>query len=105
MAALAIQDASAGLQSVTMSAATGGGDTVAGGSAAGGWGLHVFLLVSNAGAGAITVTVRGVPYVVPITTGLAVIPINAGTFGMVVPVTYSGVTSLTVAAVRLAAAP
>jgi hypothetical protein len=105
MAALAIQDGSAGIQDVTFSAATGGGDTVAGGAAAGGWSAPVVLVVNNRDAAAKTVTVRGVGYVVPLTTGVALIPINAGTYGMVVPVTYSAVTSLFVAAVRLAAAP
>lgn len=105
MAALTIQDASAGLQSVTMSAATAGGDTIAGGSRAANWDTGVFLLALNTGAAALTVTVNGVGYVVPLTSGVAVIPVYAAQYGSVRSITYSGVTGLTVAAVRLTAAP
>ncbi len=102
MALLATQDASAGLASVTMSAASGGGDTVAAGSRAAGWDLGVFLLVRNADATATTVTVDGVPFSVPATTGTAVIPVYRTAVGTVLSITYSKVTSLTVAAVQLA---
>lgn len=102
MAVLTVQDASAGLQSVTMAAAAGGGDSAPGGTRTGGWELPVTLLVSNASAGAITVTVDGVGYIVPITTGLAAIPLRGGVaYGASKAITYSGVTSLTVGVVRL----
>ena len=105
MAVLTVQDGSAGIQSVTMSAATGGGDSAAGGVRVGGWELPVLLLVQNASAGAITVTVDGVGYIVPITNGLAIIPLRGGVaYGTSKAITYSGVTSLTVGAVRLHAA-
>lgn len=104
MAALAIQDASAGLQAVTMSAATAGGDTIAGGSRAAGWDLSVFLLVSNASAAAVTVTVAGTAYAVP-AAGIAVVPVYAAAYGTVRAITYSASASVTVAAVRLAPAP
>ena len=104
MAALTVQDGSNGLQDVVMSAATGGGDTIAGGSRAGNCDLPVVLVVRNADAASKTVTVRGVAYVVPATTGLAVIPVYATQYGSVAAITYSAVTALTVAAVRLHAA-
>jgi hypothetical protein len=105
MAVLTVQDGSVGIQSVTMAAATGGGDSAAGGVRVGGWELPVILLVSNASAGAITVTVDGVGYIVPITTGLAAIPLRGGVaYGQSKAITYSGVTSLTVGVVRLHAA-
>lgn len=100
MATLTVQDARAGLQSITMGAAAGGGDSVPQGTKAA-WSLPVILLVRNADATSTTVTVRGVAYVVPATTGTAVIPIFGIYFGGLVPVTYSKVTSLTVAAVRV----
>lgn len=102
MAVLTVQDASAGAQDVTMSAAAGGGDSAAGGVRVGGWELPVFLLVRNADAATKTVTVDGVGYVVPVTTGTAVIPLRGGVaYGASKAITYSAVTSLTVAAVRL----
>jgi len=104
MAALTVQDASAGLQDVVMSAAAGGGDTIAGGSRAGNWDLPVVLVVRNADTTATTVTVRGTGYVVPANTGTALIPVYATQYGTVAAITYSKVTTLTVAAVRLHAA-
>lgn len=102
MATLTIQEAADGNQSVAFAAAAGGGDAVAAGVRAGGWELPVVLLVRNTDAAAKTVTVDGVGYVVPQTTGFAVIPIRAGAAGSLKPVTYSAVTGVTVAAVRLA---
>jgi hypothetical protein len=103
MALLAPQDASNGVDSVTMSAATGGGDTIAAGCRLGGWDLGVFLLCRNTDAATKTVTVAGHPArVVPATTGIAVIPVFTSSFGVVKAITYSAVTGLTVAAVRLA---
>ena len=105
MAVLTVQDGSAGLNSVTMSACTGGGDSVAAGVKLGGWSLPVVLVVQNADASTKTVTVQGVGYIVPATTGLAVIPVNGGyQYGASVAITYSAVTSLTIGAVRLTGA-
>lgn len=105
MALLAVQDATAGIASVSFSAAAGGGDTVPAGTRGGGWDLSVLLIVRNGDAASKTVTVDGTPYVVPATTGVAVVPVYAGTYGMVKSITYSAVTSVTVAAVRVAPAP
>jgi hypothetical protein len=105
MALLAVQNATAGLQDVVFSAATGGGDTAPAGTRAAGWDLGVFLVVNNRDAASKTVTVDGTAYVVPLTTGVAIIPLYAGTYGTVKAITYSAVTSLFVAAVRVAPAP
>jgi len=107
MAALTIQDASNGAN-VTLAAASGGGDTVAGGSRASGWDIGVALLVQNGGAGAITVSIDGVAQTaLPNTAGanLAVYPLYATQYGKVRAITYTGVTSVTVAAVRTSPAP
>ena len=105
MAALTVQDGSGGYAAASFAAATGGGDTVAGGIIDGGWHLPVVLLVKNADASSTNVTVGSLPAVsVPATTGVAVIPVVGGVpYGQAVAVTYSKVTSLTVAAVRLTA--
>lgn len=100
MALLTVQDARNGLQSVVMGAAAGGGDQIPQGTKAA-WSLPVFLLVRNADTTATNVTVKGVVYAVPATTGTAVIPVFGVYFGAPVGVTYSKVTSLTVAAVRV----
>src|SRR5690348_7154131 len=101
MAALTVVDGSAGLQSVSLTAAAGGGDTAPGGCRMGGWELPVVLLASNTTAGAITATVDGVGYIVPITTGLAIIPLRGGTvYGTTKNITYSGA-GLNVGVVRL----
>jgi hypothetical protein len=100
MAAVAVQDGSAGIAPTYGAAAAG--DTVAGGVAEGGWHLPVVLLVRNADATTTDVTVAGLAAVtVPATTGSAVIPVRVGKYGDPVAVTYSKTTSLTVAAVRL----
>jgi len=102
MAVIAIQDAKDGLNDVTFVAANGGGDTIELGFVNGGHGSPVLLLVKNGSAGAITVTVAGHPaIVVPITTGLGVIPVHGQPNKQARAVTYSGVTSLTVGAVRV----
>lgn len=101
MAVIAIQEADAGVQSVTLVAANGGGDTVQAGIRAGGWDLSIILVVKNTDAATKTVTVDGVGYVVPATTGIAVIPIRRGQGVVAVPVTYSAVTGVTVGALRL----
>jgi hypothetical protein len=100
MAAIAIQEADQGNQNITFAAANAGGDTVAGGARAGGWDLPVILIARNTDAATKTVTVDGVGYVIPATTGVGVIPIR-GALGAAKAVTYSGVTGVTVAAVRL----
>lgn len=101
MAALTVENGSAGV-APTFGAAAGGGDTVAGGVMDGGWHLPVVLLVKNGDTTATNVTVGALPAVsVPATTGLAVIPVISSPYGTAVAVTYSKVTSLTVAAVRL----
>jgi len=102
MAVLTVQDGSAGIQDVTMSACAGGGDSVAAGVKVGGWELPVVLVVKNGDASTKTVTVSGVAYIVPATTGVAVIPVRAGYhYGDSVAITYSAVTSLSIGAVRL----
>jgi hypothetical protein len=103
MALLTVQDASNGL-APTFSAAAGGGDTIPtdAGARSGGWALGLCVLVRNAGAGAITATVDGLPGVSVPAAGDAVIPVPLQHFGAPRAVTYSGVTSVTVAAVRIA---
>lgn len=103
MAVLSVQDASAGL-APTFVAATAGGDTVStvGTGDGGGWTLGLFILVRNADAAAKTVTVEGMaPLSVP-AAGEGVIPVRVKHFGAAATITYSAVTSVTVAAVRLA---
>lgn len=101
MAALNVENGSAGV-SATFVAANAGGDTVAGGVMDGGWHLPVVLLVKNADTTATNVTVGSLPAVsVAATSGTAVIPVIGSPYGTAVAVTYSKVTSLTVAAARL----
>jgi hypothetical protein len=102
MALLTPQDASAGVANLTRVAAAGGGDTIGPGMNAAGWSTGVFLLVQNGDATSTTVTVDGMPFVVPATTGLALIPVKGVYPDKPKAVTYSKVTSLTVAAVQLA---
>src|SRR5262245_9694661 len=102
MAVFAVEDASAGIQSLTMNAANGGGDSVAGGTKLGGWELPVVIVVRNTDAATKTVTVAGVGYVVPATTGIALIPIRGtAKYGDSVAITYSAVTGVTVGVGRL----
>lgn len=102
MAALTVNDGSAGT-ALTFVAA-GAGDTVAGGVKEGGWHLPVVLLVKNADTTPTNVTVGSLSAVsVPATSGTAVIPVLGSPYGVAVAVTYSKVTSLTVAAARLTA--
>lgn len=104
MAAIPIQDASAGLVNATFAAAANG-DTVASGSRGAGWDLGVALLVNNGDATATTVTVDGHPAISVPAAGQGVIPVYRVAFGTALGVTYSKLTSLTVAAVRLTPAP
>jgi hypothetical protein len=101
MALLAVQNASGGLGDVTAAAATGGGDTVPSGGAAGGWSLGTFLLVLNGDATPTNVTVEGMTVVAVAATSRGIIPIPYKGFGAVRSIAYSKVTSLTVAAVRI----
>lgn len=104
MAAIAVQDADGGgILDVTFSAATGGGDTVAAGSRAGGYDLQtVFLLYKNAHSADQTATVDGTAYVIPFGAGkVCMIPVHRGVYGGSVNITYSGVTALTVGAVKI----
>lgn len=107
MAVITPQDFSgASISGVTFAAASGGGDTVVGGFSHGAGGQETELHVRNAGGGIITVTVTlgnasviG-PINVPATTGHSVIAIGGGVGQVVAAVAYSGVTSVTVAALR-----
>lgn len=113
MALLAIQNISGtGLPSFV--AAAGGGDTVPAISGrGGGWDLGLLLVVRNLAIGATrTVTIEGVTAVIvpaavngvdpaPDTPGIAVIPIPGKHFGNVRTITYSAVTDLAVAVVRI----
>lgn len=102
MAVLAVEDASAGIQSLTMNTCAGGGDSVAGGARMGGWELPVVAVVRNTDAATKTVTVQGVAYIVPATTGIALIPIRGSMKpGDSVAITYSAVTNLTIGIGRL----
>lgn len=101
MALIAIQEGEGGAQSVTLVAANGGGDTIQAGVRSGGWELPIILVVKNTDAATKTVTVDGVGYVVPATTGLAIIPIRRGLANVIVPITYSAVVGVTVGALRL----
>lgn len=100
MATIAIQEAFAGNQNVTFAAAVGP-DTIESGSYAGGWDLPVVLIARNTDAASKTVTVDGVAFIVPATTGVAVVPVRRVTRGVPITVTYSATTGVTVAAVRL----
>lgn len=100
MANLAVQDISAGA-AYTTAAATAGGDTIAQGTEQGGWHLPVVLVVENAGVGAQTVTVAGMAGVNVPASGRAAIPVEGGAYGKLRNITYSAVTSVTVAALRL----
>ncbi len=106
MAVLTVQDASEGLANAAFGPAAAGGDSVVAGARAGGWDFGVALLVRNTDAAAKTVTLtdsagNATPYVVPATTGLAVIPIRSS-HGLAQNITYSAVLNVAVAAVRLA---
>ena len=106
MAAIAIQDVTAdGLASTTFAAANAGGDTIAAGSVkSGGWQQYpVLLLVRCTDASSKNVTVGSLAAVTcPATTGFSTIPVpNEGLGDASVAVTYSAVTSVTVAAVRI----
>lgn len=101
MADLATQDAAAGLGTVTFGAAAAGGDTAEAGVSAGGWRLCGILLVDNADVAATDVTVEGLPAVSVPAGAVGAIPLDGGGIaGQRLNVTYSSVTSLTVAVVH-----
>jgi hypothetical protein len=103
MAVLAVQDASAGL-APTFVAATAGGDTVStdGAGRGAGWDLGLVLLVRNGDVAAKTVTVEGATALIVAAGGEGIIPVPLKHFGAPAAVTYSAVTSVTVAAVKIA---
>lgn len=80
----------------TPAAATGGGDTAAGGPGVGGWDTAYLLAV--VGATATTITVDGTAYG-PITSQSVLIPLRRYN-GASVAITYSQVTGVTVALVK-----
>ena len=87
---------------MTMAAATGGGDTVAGtGTNSAGWqSAGTPVLVATVGANSTIITIDGVAQPAFI-SGTAVYPLNAGVYGRSLAVTYSQVTGLTVGAAVL----
>lgn len=103
MATLAVQNVGNGLAAVTFAAANAGGDSVPAGIENANHHLDgVFLLVNNGGGGAINVTVANRPLVAVANGTIGMIPCNRGVYpGSLLAVTYSGVTSVTVAAVKL----
>jgi hypothetical protein len=87
MAAITVAAEGAGM---TMAAASGGGDTVTGGTRAGGW--------VSAGSPVLVVTVDGVAKP-SLTSKTAVYPLSGGIYtGRSIAVTYDQVTSVTVGA-------
>lgn len=106
MALLTTQQMTSAGAAITLAAATGGGDTadISNG--------RTFLFVKNGSGAPITVTLATPGTVdgdlavgdravsVPATTGERMIgPLNPAVYGSIVAITYSGVTTLTVAAV------
>jgi hypothetical protein len=100
MAVIAIQEAYAGNLDVTYTAANSGGDTIVGGSRGGGHSLPVVLIAKNGHNAAQTVTVAGLGAYVIAAGDEAHIPVTGGVNLRTRAVTYSGVVSLTVAAVN-----
>lgn len=101
MAAITPQVLSAG-GAVTLAAASGGGDTVAGGMGAGGWRLSIIAVVAVGGT-ATTVSVNGTAVATGVTNTTLVIPCSAGyNQAGTTAITYSQVTGVTVGAARLA---
>lgn len=84
---------------MTMAAASGGGDTVAGGTKMGGWVVQgTPVLVVTVGATPTVVTVDGTAQA-SLTSKTAVYPLSGGTYnGRSIAVTYDQVTSVTVGA-------
>ena len=101
MATLDVQSfGRAGLAEIVMAAATAGGDEVPGGTFAGGWHLPVVLLVRNENVAARDVTVGALDPVTVPPSAVAAIPVAPGVpHGDLVPITYSAVVDVTVAAI------
>lgn len=97
MAAITVRELNS---DITFVAANAGGDTIVSGINNAGHVLDgVFLLVNNGGA-SITVTVGGIGYTVG-AGDIQALPANKGVYpGTVLTVTYSSVTTVTVAAFR-----
>ena len=87
---------------MTMAAASGGGDTVAGtGTNAGGWQVNgTPVLVATVGANSTIITIDGTAQPAFI-SGTAVYPLPTGVYPRSIAVTYSQVTGLTVGAAVL----
>jgi hypothetical protein len=102
MADLATQNATGGSGQITFTAAAAGGDTIQAGSGGGGWDLPVVLLLNHATTGTKTVTVAGHAPVTVQANSIAAIPVRSTYRGRRLGITYSAVTSLTVAAVEFA---
>ena len=96
MAAITVAAEGAGM---TLAAASGGGDTVTGGTRAAGWVAQGSpVLVVTVGATATVVTVDGVAKP-SLTSQTAVYPLSGGIYtGRSIAVTYSQVTAVTVGA-------
>ena len=114
MADIAVQEVTEAGQTITFTAAAGGGDTM-------NWDSQLILLIKNDSGGSITVTIakqssttKTDPNVGLVTKADASVAVGAGAIGMIGPfkregfrdsatgkidITYSGVTSLTVAGI------
>lgn len=99
MATLTAQNIGSG-GAYTLAAATGGGDSVAGGPSAGGWDSS--FVIANVGTTATTITIDGVAYG-PYTSQTAIVPVRRYN-GAPVAITYSQVTNVTVGLVHLGGA-
>jgi hypothetical protein len=101
MAVIPVQDFVGGiLDDLDFNAANSGGDTVVGGTGAGGWHLPVYLVVNNGHSSPQTVTVAGTGEQEIADATIAVIRVHGGYGQAAAAVTYSGVTAMTVAAFR-----
>jgi hypothetical protein len=98
MAAITVSEVNADIAFV---AANAGGDTIVSGTVNAQHYLDgVFLLVDNGGVASVDVTVGGIEYAVA-DGEIHALPANKGVYpGTALAVTYSGVTSVTVAAFR-----
>lgn len=102
MAVLAIQDASAGLDSVAFSTGAAG-DQIESGGRAGGWELGVTVLLCKNLSGVATrdVTVNGNTITMP-ASGEGALPVRgASAFGDLLDITYEVAADTSVAAVRV----
>lgn len=100
MALLTLQDASDGLGTVTFAAAATD-DQIPQGTRAGGWQLGHVLLVNNGSASAVDVTVADHPEVSVPAGEIGAIPVYGVYRDAPRDISYSAVSSVTVAAVRV----